>query len=43
MKNKIRLNVEGEGFVDFEVGPETLDKFSRYCEKKFPEKEWKSD
>jgi len=41
-KNKIHLNVEGVGVVDFEVDLETLEKFARYCEERFPEKEWKT-
>jgi len=43
LKNKIRLNVEGIGIVDFEVEPETLEKFALYCEEQFPEKDWKID
>lgn len=41
MKDKIRLNIEGGSFIDFEVTRDTLEKLSRYCEKRFPEKNWK--
>lgn len=39
--HRISLNVENFGVVEFDVSEETFRKFSRYCEQKFPEKNWK--
>lgn len=37
----IRLNVEGNRIIDFEVKKETFEKFSKICQKRFPDKNWK--
>jgi len=39
----ISLRIEKLGTVEFDVSEETFRRFSSYCEKKFPEKDWKLD
>jgi len=41
--HRISLHVEKFGAIEFDVSEETFRRFSRYCEKKFPEKDWKLD
>lgn len=40
-KHKIGFKVENIGMVEIDVSEETFRKFSEYCEKEFPEKNWK--
>lgn len=43
MKDKVRLKIEGENFIDFEVTRDTLEKLFQFYQKRFPEKNWKFD
>ncbi len=42
-KYTFRFNIEGGGHVEFDLGKERFEELSEFCEKEFPDLDWKTE